>query len=338
MAAAAPVTVTVLSWNIQILGEAKSKTELLFLLLAKLVAESGADVVAIQEVVNAAGDKVLNFLIEALKTYQQPWEGVLVAARTEEDAPDRDGYLFLWRKDMYKALLAGDGTRIAGHFEGNFPSNIASKRGRRPGYVGLTPIAGPQIPFIVAGYHAPTFATDRLGSAPALAFEAFLKEFDQFRHYSDGGARKPFSAWFLCADFNMDSNAADATGSNFDDWYKPLLAKLDAKEATRGNTLLMTTDAAKKAPPAAAAGYAVQSLDNILGGPKARVIGGEVLNTIAWMMSDNKQRALAESFLAENRGKNQNAATPSDLQTCHYFIRTFVSDHLPVKVQLRLSP
>lgn len=330
MAAAAPVTV--LSWNIQILGEAKARTDLLFELLAKLIVDSGADVVAIQEVVYAAGDKIRDELIASLTTLKQQWAGHLVPARDEADAPDRDGYLFLWRSNKYGLIIA-DGEPVAGNFTGNFPSNIRNELGRRPGYVGLATAAG--MPFIVAAYHAPTYASASLGSAPATAFKAFLKESDQFLHYTDGGAKIAFGAWFLCADFNMDCNAADATGSNFDDWYDPLLTKLGGKEATRDNTLLMTAKAAKQARPADASGYATQALDNILAGPAAKFVSGEVVDVITWLKHGDPKR-IADGFIGANQGSNQNAWPPTNVPTSHVFARTFLSDHLPVKLVFQL--
>lgn len=321
-------SITVMSWNVQILGETKVKQYLVVELLARVVALYNPDIVIIQELVYAAEAEVRAPLVKALATYTKAnWAGTAVQALP--GGRDRDGYLFLWRDTVKQQQIAGTG--VQGNFGGDWPSNISAKHGRIPGYCGFT-LADGSHPFLVAGYHAPTYATASLGSAPATALVALKTRANDLLNYP--GTATAYEARFFCADFNMPFTAD--TKTNF---YGPAMTATSTENAisgatSAGNTIMVPIDKAPKSDKST--DYYQQNLDNVLAGPTGRMTGVMVVDTINIVQTDKICAQLAESALFSNESKT--SWGKGTTAAAFVAARTFLSDHLPVLVKFTLVP
>jgi len=321
------VSVAILSWNIQILGETKISRLLCPNILSAVIAGSGADVVAIQEPVYNYASQVASELIAALKILNQnDWAGSYLQALP--GGRDRDGYLFMWRTGKYKQQVI-NGNNVQGNFTGDFPTNDSPRNGRRVGYVGLT-LADGSHPFIVAAYHAPTQASAGLGSAPATALVAIKDQAGQLTTYNDGGAHA-YEARFLCADFNLDINE----GTNNATWYQPAMAATSTTNVTTDKTILFPAKELPNPPPTNSADYLAKNLDNVLAGPSGSITGSSVLNTIDFV-SEKSVSTVIEAFHATNELPKW--WNPKDVYTRYDFALRYISDHLPVLATLTLVP
>ena len=319
------VSVSILSWNIQILGQTKADRNLATDLLAMIIAQSGADIVVVEELVFNYGDEVFTRLVAGLRQMNQnDWDGTFIQALP--NGSDRDGYLFLWRS-AYKQQVIG-GKKVQDVFTGDWPLNWSTRNGRRPGYVGLT-LADGTHPFIVVGYHAPV-RDNMSGSAPATALDALAKQGAHILTYSDGGA-KNYEARFFCADFNLDINDA----SNFAQYYLPAMTTTKTTNVTVANTELMSINSVPVPPPTNSAAYIVKNVDNILVGPFANLINARVINIIDQIADKDIVRVI-ESFFYTNNVKWW--WEPKIAYSRFLFTRTYISDHLPVQANFTVVP
>jgi endonuclease/exonuclease/phosphatase family metal-dependent hydrolase len=86
-------TQSIMSWNIQDLGKAKYEKDSIVPAIADAMIESGADIIAIQEVVlNSYGDSCI-IQISKILNYNY-----IISNRTSGDAAER--YAFIYRKDI----------------------------------------------------------------------------------------------------------------------------------------------------------------------------------------------------------------------------------------------
>ncbi len=319
-------SVSLLGWNIQILGDTKIERLLAANIIALIFARLNPDIIAIQELVYKAGDQVLEGLIAAMAGLNMKnWDGTFVRSNPNSQA-ERDGYLFLWRNDRYKQQQIG-GNPVAGVFTGNFPNNLTNKGGRRVGYVGLT-LADGSHPFIVGNYHAPTYSTVTVGSAPASGLAAIATTADQLKNYNDGGA-KAYEARFLCGDFNMDINA----GTNKADWYQPALTATVTTNGTTSNTHFISSVPSPR--PTNSAAYLDECLDNILAGPAANIVGCSAYNLIDVLADKGLSQAI-EAFLFCNGSKV--SLGNSSVYARYVAARQVVSDHVPIQMKFNVVP
>ena len=321
-------TVSLLAWNIQILGDTKIQRLLAANTIAMIFARLNPDIIAIQELVYKAGEEVLAGLSDAmtnLNNMQGTWAGTYVQANPDSQA-ERDGYLFLWRSDRYSQQQIG-GQPVQGVFTGDFPNNIAPRGGRRVGYIGLTLPDGSH-PFIVGNYHAPTYKSVTVGSAPATGLAAIATQAAQLTTYNDGGA-KAYDARFLCGDFNIDINA----GANKATWYQPAMTATATTNGTTANTHFISSVPSPR--PTNPAAYVDECLDNILAGPAANLVGCNVYNLIDVIQDKALSRAIEGMLFAANMKVSLGNASVYDRYSV---ARQIISDHLPILMQFNVVP
>ncbi|MDG2534136.1 hypothetical protein P6144_10790 [Sphingomonas sp. HITSZ_GF] len=317
-------SITVLSWNVQILGDTKVNQTLVANLIARVIALYKPDIVTIQELVFSAAEGVYKLLVTAL---QEQWTGTWTgtAIQALPGGSDRDGYLFLWRNTVAQQWL--DKKPVQGVFSGDWPNNISVKNGRRPGYCGFT-LADGSHPFIVASYHAPTFATASIGSGPATGLNALATQANQLLKYPDGSGTA-YEARFFCADFNM--SVTDASGAA---WFTKAMTATSTENATTGNTIMVPIASAQNSSNSAT--YYTENLDNVLAGPTGRMTAVTVIDTINLLQKDSVCKLIAESVLTTNKAGY--SWGKGDTFTAFKTARDYLSDHVPLLVQFTLVP
>lgn len=321
-------SITLLSWNVRALGEARVNRALASDLIALICNTANPDIITIQELVYSHAPAVASLLRRALvEVSGASWNSMAIQA--QPGGRDRDGYLFLWRDTVKPQQLGGKA--VWGRFSGDWPSNRAESGGRQPGYLGFT-LADGTHPFLVASYHAPPLKADNRGAGPALALLAITAEAAQLRQFPDGSAT-PYEARFFCADFNLPFVA-----DNQANFYGPALAATATENATAANTVMVASarDARGVLRANSAACYS-RNLDNILAGPAGRMTNRQVLDTINLIETNASLRQVAEAALYFH-DETDVAWGDGALEAAFAVARTHLSDHLPVVATFTLVP
>ena len=307
---------------------------------AAVIANCGANIVALQEIYNQAGEVVLFSLCDALR-YRTDQVWYYLPPLAAGYGGNTECYGYLWR-DGAGIAPAIDPTKpapqagslcttnaLCGLGSNNYPTNtgaLVAAGSRRAAYAVFGNVAGAPNPVIVTNYHAPSKITGALAGLTALAMMPEL---------AGVPGLPPLTACILCGDYNVDYETKAV------DYDHQLQNPTGTVQSTMNRTSLATNNPTiAAAQPVNSDAYTSSAYDNIfVTALYSPANNGAVIDLIAENRTLGNLADQAKDYLlldANGHLTFQYAnvlAKPFDTTYKSFILTRYaISDHLPVTV------